>query len=430
MAQRVPLTEAEKQLIQMQKAQGLSLKQIAKGLDCSVETVRKWWRCRRDQRQPKRRGRPALGILSTYPEQLVKEAVAIKQAHPHWGPPNVRLELQKQFSVSLIGLPSDARLSALFKAECPQAVQPRTRRAYPEKAPSYVSHPHVRWQMDAKEAVRIGEKDFANILDIRDPRGALMIASQAFLTTSGKHWRKLHLHETQAVLRQAFQTWGMPLEVQTDRETLYVGSADHNFPSPFTLWLVGLGIQHVVGRPHRPTDQSQIERNHRTLGDMAWKDQLFETLPQLQSALDEYRLRYNELYPAEAADCQGRPPLSAHSWARFSGRSYHLALEWETFDMQRVDQYLSQKVWSRQVTMSGVAVFGDHPYYIGRAYRGQRISGRFVPEKRSFRFQTSEGTFIKELPAIGLEKEDLIGFIPAECRLPFGYQLPLPLQGV
>ena len=42
MAQRVPLTEAEKQLIPMQKAQSLSLKQIAKGLDCSAETVRKW----------------------------------------------------------------------------------------------------------------------------------------------------------------------------------------------------------------------------------------------------------------------------------------------------------------------------------------------------------------------------------------------------
>ena len=100
-----------------------------------------------------------------------------------------------------------------------------------------------------------------------------MIASQAFLTTTTQRWRKLTLAEIQATLRTAFAQWGLPLEIQTDREVVYVGSADTNFPSAFTLWLTGLGIQHVVSRSRRPTDQAQVERNHRTLGDMAWKDQ-------------------------------------------------------------------------------------------------------------------------------------------------------------
>lgn len=430
MARRVPLTEAEKQLIQNQKEQGMSLKQIAKEMDCSFETTRKWWRLRRDHQPPRARGRPTLGILSSYHAHIRTEAIFIKEAHPHWGPANVRLELQKQFALLQVPLPSDARLSALFRALCPQAVQPRTRRAYPEEAPRSVGYPHLRWQMDAKEAVRIGEKEYANILDIRDPVGALIIASQAFLTTQGNHWRKLSLAETQAVLRQAFQTWGMPVEIQTDRETVYVGSADRNFPSPFSLWLVGLGIRHVVGRSHRPTDQAQIERNHRTLADMAWRDQHFESVQQLQAALDEHRQRYNEQYPAEAADCQGQPPLSLHPWARFSGRGYHPALEQDAFDMQRVDRFLSQQVWSRQVTSTGVATFGDHRYYVGRAYRGQRISGQFILEGRSIRFQTRDGTLIKELPAVGLDKKDLIGCIPEEEQLPVDYQLPLPLVGV
>lgn len=430
MMTRGPLTEAEKQLIPVRKGQGATLRQIATELTCSFETVRKWWRYQRDQRHCQPRGRPAQGVLSKYHPHLRHEAVRLKRAHPHWGPPTVRLELQAQFGLSRVPLPSDARLSALFKQACPEALQPHQPRAYPEKPPVTAGQVHQRWQIDAKEAVRLGEQEYANILDIRDPTAALIIASQAFLTTQAKHWRKLHLDEIQSVLRQAFQTWGKPLEIQTDRETVYVGSADRNFPSPFTLWLVGLGIGHVVGRSHRPTDQAQVERNHRTLADMAWKDSSFATLAELQEALDEHRQRYNQQYPARAADCRGQAPLVVRPWAGSSGRSYHPALEWDTFDLERVHQFLDQKVWIRQVTSTGVAVFGDHRYYVGRSYRGQKVSGVFIPERQTFAFHARDGTFIRELPAIGLKKEDLIGFIPADVRLPLGFQLPLPIQGV
>ena len=430
MTQRVPLSEAEKQLILQRKGEGKSLRQVANELRCSPETTRKWWRCRRDQRTVRRRGRPPRGILSTFPVGVRSEAVFIKQAHPHWGAANVKLELAKRLSIAVSELPSDARLSVLFKAACPEAVQMRVRRAYPEKPPMSARHPHQRWQMDAKEAVKIGEDDLANILDIRDPAGALMIASQAFLTTSQQHWRKLTLAEIQNTLRQAFLTWGKPLEVQTDHEVVYVGSADHNFPSPFTLWLVGLGIQHVTSRSHRPTDQAQVERNHRTLADMAWIDQHFDSLEQLQAALDEQRQRYNALFPAHAADCHGQPPLTAHPEALFSGRSYHPALEWLQFDMLRVDAYLSQHIWIRQVNETGVVSVGDYRYYVGRDYIGQHISGKFLPANRSFSFHTADGVFIRELPAKGLQKEDILGFIPFDQSLPVGYQYSLPLIGV
>ena len=208
MTHRQPLTEAEKRLIGQRRAEGMFLEQVAEELACAYETARKWWRCQRDQRVVRPRGRPRQGILSTFPAEMVAEAITIKRAHPHWGPANVKVELKKRVAEPGLKLPSDARLSALFKRECPQAVQSHVRRAYPEKPPGQVRQPHLRWQIDAKEAVRVGESDFANILDVRDPAGALMISSQAFLTTSKKRWRKLSLTETQNTLRQAFHTWG------------------------------------------------------------------------------------------------------------------------------------------------------------------------------------------------------------------------------
>lgn len=97
--------------------------------------------------------------------------------------------------------------------------------------------------------------------------------------------------------------------------------------------------------------------------------------------------------------------------------------------MERVDEFLSEFVWVRQVTATGVAVFGDHRYYIGRAYRGQQVTGQFVPASRTIAFKTKDGTFIKELPLVNCSKEDLIGCVP-EVKLMLGYQLALPLQGV
>ncbi len=429
MTQRKALTEGEKEYIQIRKGQGLSLVQIAQEVGCSPMTVRKWWRRQRNGCPGLPRGRPKHGILSTYPEGLRLEAIRLKQQHPFWGPAMVQIELRKQTQWQGQSLPSEARLTALFKTACPEAVQPHIRRAYPEAALPKSSRAHVRWQIDAKEGVRIGQ-DFASILDIRDPTGALMIASPAFSVKTAKRWRKLTLVEIQEALRQAFEIWGTPLEIQTDREAVYTGSADHNFASPFTLWLEGLGIHHVVGRSYTPTDQGQVERNHRTLGDFAWKGQAFETLEQLQHTLDEHRHRYNHDFPVEAADCKGQPPLTVHPWAIHSGRPFHPALEWDRFDMNRVDNFLHQFVWVRQVTATGVAVFGDHRYYIGRKYRGQQVSGQFMPATRSLLFKAQDGSVIKELPLQGCSKADLIGQIPTDIMLPIGYQLPLPLQGV
>lgn len=146
MATRVPLTEAEKQYVYDHKLEGATLQEIALELDCSPETTHKWWRYLRDGIRPRPRGRPPVGILSTYPVSVREGAVVIKRAHPHWGPANVKLELKRQLELRDDELPSDSRLSALFKAECPEAVQPRKRRQYPEKPPPAVTRPHQRWQ--------------------------------------------------------------------------------------------------------------------------------------------------------------------------------------------------------------------------------------------------------------------------------------------
>lgn len=425
MAGRAPLTEAEKQQIYEREQAGVSHARVAQELGCSPETVRKWWRRHRRGQAGRCRGRPRRGVLSSYPDEVREGCVSLKRAHAHWGPANVKLELKQRLHLSDAQLPSNSRLSTLFKACCPEALQPRQRHYYPEQPPSAATEPHQRWQMDGQENVPLGASDVATVLALRDPLAALMLAAQAFVTTTEKAWRKLDLCEVQTTLRTAFSEWGLPQELQTDHEQVYTGAGTADFPSPFTLWLVGLGIKHVTGRTHRPTDQPQVERGHRTLADMAWKDQPAADVQALQSSLDAMRRRHNYELPVQAADCDGRPPLLAHPAAIHSGRPYDPAIEWTLFDMARIDRYLAERPWVRQITQSGCVSLGRHLYILGRAHKGKLATARFEASTHTFHFQLADGTDLGRQPAVVPDKAELIGFCPLNAELAMPVQLPL-----
>jgi transposase len=423
---RRPLTAAEQERIGSYKEEGWSLKEIAAELHCSIYTVRKHWRHQRDKQAVKPRGRPRSGTLSSYSAEIVEEAVKMKQEHPGWGAVTVRLKLAAKLGKPLEEFPSRSRLAALFKERCPQAVQERSKRSYPEKPLPAVARPHQRWQMDAQEGLSVMPGEKVNLLNVRDPIG-LMIGSKAFLTTTTKRWRKITLPEVQATLREAFCEWGLPDEIQTDHETVYVGSSDENYPSLFTIWLTGLGIQHITSRPARPTDQGAVERDHRTLFDLACKGQTFSDLASLQHTLDETRTFCNQSYPSQAAHCHGKPPLQVYPFAHSSGRPFDPSQEWLLFDLERAYRFISQYIAIRQVSKNGrVSVLG-HYYTLGAKYAGQIISAQFDPETHCFCFRTRQGETIKSLPARGLSKEDILGYTVAELPPPQAFQLPLPI---
>ena len=424
-----PLTEEEKRYLVRKKEAGAMLAEIAEELQCSIWTVQKWWHYHWRGQRPRPRGRPRKGALSTYPLAVREEAKRLKEAHPHWGPAMVKVILREKFGEA-VRLPSDSQLAIYFKEVCPDAVQSRQRQQYPEKAPPPVQHPHERWQIDAQEGISFGAEQKATVFNVRDPMAALMIASRAFETTTEKRWRKLTLAEVQDPLRQAFTEWGMPEEIQTDREVVYVGHPEQQFPSYFTLWLVGLGIRHILSRSRRPTDQGAEERNHRTISDMGVKDQVFPDIPAMQEALDLTRHRYNHAYPARAGSCHGEPPLQKHPQAQHSGRPFHPDAEWELFHLERVDAYLAEQTWTRRANENGQVSLNHVLYYLGKSYAGQTVSIRFNPKNRHFIFSTADGHFIKEFPAQKLEKMDIIGRMPVSLRPKQQIQLPLPFEAV
>ncbi len=384
MGTTVPLSLQERQRIYAGWIQGRSVKQIASELQRSAMTVRKWWRRMRRfglaGLSSPRRGRPRGGVLVSFAPEVKRRAVALKQAHPRWGAARVRVELQADLELVGHALPSPSRLAALFKHACPEAVGLRTRRSAPHQAPAPAQAVHEVWQIDHQEKVVLADGTLATVCNVRDPLGAAMLASFAVPTQTPKRWRKLNTAEVQAVLRQAFQEWHtLPDSVLTDNELGLAGSPQELFPSRLTLWLRGLGITHRRIRPHRPTDQPQIERQHRTLDNLTAEPASRANLDTFQAALDRERQMYNCCFPCRASDCHGQPPLTTHPELLRPRRPYPPEGELAVFDLQRVFDYLASLTFERLISSIGVLSIGHVQYYLGRPFASKRVKIRCEP---------------------------------------------------
>lgn len=436
MTNQSALSVSQKESIYRGKLNGRSLSELAAEVGCSKACARKWWRVGRDKglaglRTP-RQGRSQSGILSQFDERIAEKALSLKRSHPRWGARRVLVELQASSELSGLSLPGISRLAALFKARCPECVAVYKSRPAPARTLPKATAAHEVWQLDSQEGIRLNNGDIATICNIRDPVGAAMIASRVFVVQTQHHWRKLTWTEVRGVLRKAFTEWQtLPDELRTDNELGLAGGPNDPFPGRLTLWLVGLGIAHRFIRPGCPTDQPQIERNHRTLNGFALHEPAIADPKQLQMALDRERNMYNHHFPAQASDCAGRPPLIAHPELLQPRRAYKPDLELALFDIQRVYQYLAQFTFLRRVNASAQVSLGRRMYSLGKKLVRERqlttVYVRFDPHQNVWLFLTDNEELLvcrkpKELDVYDfteLDEETLKLTHPVQLTLPF-----------
>jgi len=438
MGQPHPLTEAERQRIYEGRIQGKTIADIAQALDRSPAVIRKWWRRVRDEGvkglRTRQRGPRAKGTLARFDPRISEMALKLKRDHPRWGADRVGIELRRDIHLEGLVLPSRSRLATFFKSRCPECVASHKPRPPAPSAPLAATAVHEVWQMDNKEKVELADGEIAVICSVRDPFGAAMVASQAFAAKTAKYWRKLDWTEIRLTLRAGFTEWQtLPDEVRTDNELNMAGSPRDPFPSKLTLWLRGLGIKHSFIRPHHPTDQPHIERNHRTLDGFTYNTGSRADLIHLQQALDQERHTYNEAFPCRASDCAGRPPLTAHPELCQPRRSYQPEHEWVLFDLQRVYDFLAGFTFERQVNAVGVVSLGRDQYSVGRRRVGETLWVRCDPIAREWVFlekvEEEDNVVERELlrrPVKHLDARSLTGLEPPSHPISQPIQLTLP----
>jgi transposase InsO family protein len=435
MSNRPPLTLAEKKRIYLGKLKGHTLSELATEIGCTVHCARKWWRIGRAKgleglRAP-RRGRGQSGILSQFDARVVERALTHKRTHPGWGAKRVLIELQRDRELSDMRLPGRSRLAVLFKEHCPECVAPRKPRGELPKRPPVATAVHEMWQLDNQEGIRLHSSEIATICNVRDPVGAAMIASRAFSVRTKRRWRKLDWTEVRSVLRSAFSEWQtMPDSVLTDNELGLAGGPNDPFPGKLTLWLAGLGIRHRFIRPGQPTDQSHVERNHRTLDGLALDERALTDCSHLQQSLDRERNVHNQLFPSQASDCAGRSPLVAHPELLKPRRQYEPDLELTLFDLQRVYDFLATFTFTRTVNSAAQVSLGRQMYSLGKKLVRERklrtVLARFDSQQGEWVFLTEDQEELVRRPLKRLDVHELTGLEPIAIQPALPVQLTLP----
>jgi len=431
-----PLSQAQKERIYRGKLAGRTLAELAGEVGCSIHCARKWWRVGRDQGlaglQQSRRGRQQSGgVLSRFAPRVAEIAEALKRGHPGWGAKRVRIALQQEAELHGLPLPGPSRLAAFFKARCPDCVAARKARKPPAPALPLAAAAHEVWQLDSQEGIRLANGTIATICNIRDPVGAAMIASRAFSVQTERHWRKLEWTEVREVLRHGFTEWHtLPNEVRTDNELGLAGGPNDPFPGKLTLWLVGLGVAHRFIRPGCPTDQPQIERNHRTLNGLVFSAEALADQEHLQQTLDRERQVYNTAYPAQASDCAGRPPLTAHPELLEPRRYYEPRLELALFNLQRVYDYLGSFTFKRTVNASAQVSLGRMLYSLGKPLIREKalttVLARLDPHHAEWVFYTEAEEELVRRPLKELDVQTLTDLEPTNFQDTPAVQLSLP----
>lgn len=434
MSQR-KLSQGERDQIYQRKQTGENLREISQELGISIGCVRKWWRRGRDLGTAglveRKRGRKPQGSLAYFSLEVRAASLKLKQVHKRWGANRVLIELGQDPHLAGMVLPSRSRLYAYFRSNCPECLNIWTK--HKELPPPPRSHSvHEVWQLDHQEGHRLADGNIATICSVRDPYGAAMIASQAFSVKTEQRWRKLTWEEVRQVLRAGFAEWStLPDRVLTDNEMGLGGNPTDPFPSWLSLYLAGLGIQHQFIRSHRPTDQPQIERHHRSLDGFTDDPESRQDLAHLQQALDHERSVYNHQFPARASDCHGSPPLAAHPALLKPHRPFVAEQEALVFELQHVFDYLATFTFDRKVNRNGQVTLKGHHYTVGLAHKEKLIQVRLDPQSQQWCFLERDDQGLEhELnrrPLIGITFESLTGLVLPQdpsCLPPV--QLPLP----
>lgn len=410
---------------------GETYQQIAEAEGVSKACVRYWCRRQRDGGGSETRyRREPSGLLGHFDPLVRCWVLRLRLRHPRWGPNRIREHMNNQETLKRLALPSDASIGRYLHQ------WPRFRRRLKErikrKRPMEPTAVHQCWQLDFKVGIVIRNGQMVNLHTVRDPFGEATIGAVVFPAGQvGQHPQRPTFEQARYVLRICFSHWKTrPDRVQTDGEPTLIGQPQDTFPSHFTLWLIGLGIEHVVIRPGTPTDDAEVERCHRTVNDYAIVGNEHADSVRLQHILDQAVHELNYTLSSRAEGCHGLPPIVAHPELLQPRRAFRPEHELAVFDLKRVDDYLATFTWTRKVGKTGqITIGGQHHHYsVGRAYARRHVLVRFDPADRHFVFFEPEDPQLEigRRPARHLDIGDITGLATWPAGLG-PQQLPLPL---
>ena len=208
--------------------------------------------------------------------------------------------------------------------------------------------PNTRWQMDGFE-VALADGTLVCILHIVDDCSRLDIALHAVRSENGA--------DVWSAFQAAAARFGLPAELLTDNGTAFSG-ARRGWISALTENLTALGIRHPTSSIAHPQTCGKCERAHRTVRKWLARRPLFETLEDLNEALEGYRILHNR--DRRRRHLGGLTPQGRYDLGPKDGPTGRAIA--------------TTTIATKTVTRTGTILFNKIALGIGRAHAGKTVT--------------------------------------------------------
>jgi hypothetical protein len=211
------------------------------------------------------------------------------------------------------------------------------------------------------------------------------------------------------MFRRTFTRWGLPQGVRVDNG--YPWGTPRDLPTELALWLIGLGLEVIWNPPAQPRENPKVERCQGVAA--AWAEPHTCAGPaQLSDHLDWVCQMQSREYPS----ISGSSRVAAFPQLLVPRRSYQRSQEPELWELGRVDQWFSKRIWSRRVGRNGVISMYGHRRSLGRAYQGQEVAVRFDAENRHWVVADQAGESLAQFLAWELSRERILSLAVGRKR--------------
>jgi transposase InsO family protein len=341
--------------------EGASVIEVARRNGVTRQTVHEWLR--------RYAGEGGLGGLAdrssrpaSCPHQMSPEVearvVAMRRAHPGWGPDRIRWQLGRDGVDPLPGRSSVYR--ALTRQGLVDAKKRKRRRGDYRRWER--SRSMELWQMDVMGRVHLADgRELKVVTGIDDHSRFVVCAKLVGRATAGP---------VCSALLEALRRHGVPAQVLTDNGKVFTARFGLG-PGPVMFDKVcnDNGIRHLLTAPYSPTTTGKIERLHKTIRAefLIEHDRQHATIEDAQAALDAWVVEYNTERPHQS--CGGRPPLERFALAERS----LIVVEEPVVPARRPPVASRPSGVSRWVGLSGRISLAGFDYVVGATFAGEPV---------------------------------------------------------
>ena len=218
------------------------------------------------------------------PAVIEARVVALRRAHPGWGPARILWQLEREGVVPLPGRSSVYR--ALVRHRLVEARRRRRRRE------DYRRWERGRsmelWQMDVMGRVHLSDGRELKVVTGIDDHSRFVVCATVVARATAR--------PVCAALVEALRRHGVPEQILTDNGKVFTARFGLG-PGPVLFDRVchDNGIRHLLTAPYSPTTTGKIERLHKTIRAefLTDHDRRHATVEEVQAALDAWVVEYN-----------------------------------------------------------------------------------------------------------------------------------------